>query len=138
MNATRKNIAAWRASYAKMLEFSGRLYAAGVPIVAGTDEIAGFTLHRELELYVKAGIPAAEVLKIATVNGAKYTGTLDDRGSVEHGKLADLILIDGDPVKNISDIRKISLVMKGGTVFYPAEVYEAVGVKRFIDPPKIK
>ena len=138
MNATKKNIAAWRASYAKMLEFSGRLYAAGVPIVAGTDEIAGFTLHRELELYVKAGIPAAEVLKIATVNGAKYTGTLDERGSVERGKLADLILIDGDPVKNISDIRKISLVMKGGTVYYPAEVYEAVGVKRFIDPPKVE
>jgi cytosine/adenosine deaminase-related metal-dependent hydrolase len=137
MDATKKNIAKWRASYAKMLEFSGRLYQAGIPLVAGTDEIPGFTLHRELELYVKAGIPPAEVLKIATVNGAKYTGTLADRGTVERGKLADLILIDGDPTASISDIRKISLVMKGGTVYYPAEVYEAVGIKRFVEPPAV-
>ncbi len=137
MDVTPKNVKTWRASYAKMLEFSGRLYQAGVPIVAGTDNLAGFTLHRELELYVKAGIPAAEVLKIATVNGAKYTGTLANRGTVEREKVADLILVDGDPTANISDIRKISLVMKRGTVYYPAEVYEAVGVKRFIDPPKV-
>jgi hypothetical protein len=137
MDATNKNIANWRASYAKMLEFSHRLYQAGIPLVAGTDDIAGFTLHRELELYVKAGIPPAEVLKIATVNGAKYTGTLADRGTVERGKLADLILIDGDPTASISDIRKISLVMKGGTVYYPAEVYEAVGIKRFVEPPAV-
>ena len=137
MNATKKNIANWRASFAKMLEFSGRLYQAGVPLVAGTDDVAGFTLHRELELYGKAGIPPVEVLKIATWNGAKYTGTLPERGSVERGKRADLILIEGDPTTNISDIRKISLVMKGGTVYYPAEVYEAIGVKRFVDPPPV-
>jgi cytosine/adenosine deaminase-related metal-dependent hydrolase len=137
MDATKKNIARWRASYARMLEFSHRLYEAGVPLVAGTDEIPGFTLYRELELYAKAGIPAAEVLKIATVNGAKYTGTLNDRGTVERGKLADLILVDGDPTTNISDIRRVSLVMKGGTVYYPAEVYEAVGIRRFVDPPKV-
>src|SRR5882672_1846124 len=137
MEVTSKNIETWRASYAKMLEFSGRLYQAGVPLVAGTDNLAGFTLHRELELYVKAGVPAAEALKIATVNGAKYTGTLANRGTVEREKVADLILVDGDPTANISDIRRISLVMKRGTIYYPAEVYEAVGVKRFIDPPKV-
>jgi hypothetical protein len=137
MNVTKSNVARYRASYAKMLEFAGRLYRAGIPIVAGTDAIAGFTLHRELELYVKAGIPAAEALKIATWNGAKYTGTLAERGSVERGKLADLILVDGDPTANMADIRRISLVMKGGTVYYPAEVYEAVGVKRFVDPPQV-
>jgi hypothetical protein len=137
MDATKKNIANWRASYAKMLEFSHRVYQAGIPLVAGTDDIAGFTLHRELELYVKAGIPPAEVLRIATVNGAKYTGTLADRGTVERGKLADLILVDGDPTANISDIRRISLVMKGGTVYFPAEVYEAVGIRRFVEPPAV-
>jgi len=137
MNATPQNIATWRASYARMLEFAGRLYRAGIPIVAGTDNIPGFTLHRELELYVKAGIPPAEALRIATWNGAKYTGTLAERGSVERGKRADLILVDGDPTMNISDIRRISLVMKGDTVYYPAEVYEAVGVRRFVDPPAV-
>jgi imidazolonepropionase-like amidohydrolase len=58
-------------------------------------------------------------------------------GSIERGKKADLILIDGDPTRNIADIRRISLVMKEGTVFYPAEVYESVGVKRFVDPPAV-
>ena len=137
MDATPKNIATWRASYARMVEFAGRLYQAGIPIVAGTDDIAGFTLHRELEIYANAGIPPAEVIKIATVNGAKYTGTSAERGTVEPNKVADLILVNGDPTSNISDIRKVSLVMKGGTVYYPAEVYEAIGVRRFEDPPRV-
>jgi hypothetical protein len=137
MDATPKNIATWRASYARMVEFTGRLYEADVPIVAGTDDLPGFTLHRELELYAQAGIPPAEVLKIATVNGATYTGTSAERGTVERGKVADLILVNGDPTTNVSDIRKVSLVMKGGTVYYPAEVYEAIGVRRFEDPPAV-
>jgi hypothetical protein len=137
MDATSQNIAKWRASYAKMLEFTGRLYRAGVPILAGTDDIAGFTLHRELELYVKAGIPPAEVLRIATWNAAKHLNVAAERGSVEPGKLADLILIDGDPTTQISDLRKISLVMKGGTAYFPAEVYEALGVKRFAEPAAV-
>ena len=137
MDATPKNITTWRASYARMVEFAGRLYQAGVPIVAGTDDLPGFTLHRELEIYAQAGIPPAEVLKIATVGGATYTGTSAERGTVERGKLADLILVNGDPTSNISDIRKVSLVMKGGTVYYPAEVYEAIGVRRFEEPPTI-
>jgi imidazolonepropionase-like amidohydrolase len=99
--------------------------------------MAGFTLHRELELYVQAGLTPAEALQVATWNGAKYTGLLDQLGSIERNKRADLILIDGDPTQDISAIRKISLVMKDGVVFYPAEVYEAVGVKRFTEPPKV-
>ena len=68
--------ARYNASYAKMVEFVGRLYRAGVPIVAGTDEMAGFTLQRELELYVQAGLTPAQALQVATWNGAKYTRTL--------------------------------------------------------------
>ena len=60
-------------------------------------------LHRELELYVLAGIPPLQVLRIATWNGAKYTQTLDRRGSIERGKLADLVLVEGDPSVNIAD-----------------------------------
>jgi hypothetical protein len=136
MNVTDENIARYKASYAKMVEMEGRLFKAGVPLVAGTDETAGFALHRELELYVQAGIPPAEVLKIATWNGAKYTRTLDRAGSITPGKFADLILVDGDPTTNISDIRKVSLVMKEGTIYYPSEAYPAVGVKPFVEPVK--
>lgn len=135
MNVTEKNAARYRASYDKMVQFVGQLYRAGVPLEAGTDAIAGFTLHRELELYGRAGIAPAEALRIATWNGARFTGRLGDLGSVEPRKLADLILVDGDPTTNISDIRRVSLVMKAGIVYFPAEVYESLGVKRFADPP---
>jgi imidazolonepropionase-like amidohydrolase len=137
MDLNAGNAETWRASYAKILEFIGLLHREGIPLVAGTDDIAGFTLHRELELYAKAGIPPADVLRIATHNGAKYTGTLDLLGAIEPQRLADVILVDGDPTTNISDIRRVSLVMKSGLVYYPAEIYEAVGVKRFLDPPAI-
>jgi Amidohydrolase family len=138
MNVTPKNIDRYRASYEKLLEFVNRMYKAGVPFVAGTDNIPGFTLHRELELYVKAGIPAAQALRVATWNGAKYTGTLDRLGSITPGKSADLLLIDGDPTADISKIRRAKLVMKEGVAYYPAEVYEAMGVKRFAEPPTVQ
>jgi cytosine/adenosine deaminase-related metal-dependent hydrolase len=133
-DVTDANVARYKASYDKMLEMIGRLHRAGVPLVAGTDTTAGLGLHRELELYVKAGIPAPEVLRIATWNGAKVTRTLDRLGSVTPGKLADLILVEGDPTANISDIRRIGLVMKEGVIYYPSEVFPAVGVKPFTEP----
>jgi cytosine/adenosine deaminase-related metal-dependent hydrolase len=137
MNVNDKNARQYRESWQRVLQFIGRMHEAGIPFVAGTDGMAGFTLHRELELYVQAGLTPAEALQVATWNGAKYTGLLDQLGSIERGKRADLILIDGDPTQDISAIRKISLVMKDGVVFYPAEVYEAVGVKRFVGPPRV-
>jgi cytosine/adenosine deaminase-related metal-dependent hydrolase len=134
MNVTAANVERYRKSFAKMIEFAGMMHRAGIPLVAGTDDVAGFTLHRELELYVKAGIPAAEVLRIATWNGAKYTRTLDRLGSITPGKLADLVLVDGNPTDDISVIRRIKLVMKEGVAYYPAEIHEATGIKPFADP----
>ena len=125
-------------SFDKLIEFVGLMYKAGVPIVAGTDEISGFTLQRELELYVKAGITPAQVLQIATWNGAKYTRTTADRGSVTVGKRADLILIDGDPTVNIADIRKVALVIKQGKAYYPSEIDEALGIKPFAAPVQVQ
>ena len=125
-------------SFDKLVEFVGRMYKAGVPIVAGTDEISGFTLQRELELYVKAGITPAQVLQIATWNGAKYTGTLQDRGSITVGKRADLVLVEGDPTVNIADIRKVALVIRQGKAYYPSEINEALGIKPFAAPVKIQ
>jgi imidazolonepropionase-like amidohydrolase len=123
--------ARYEKSYAKMIEFTGRMYKAGIPLVAGTDALAGFTLQRELELYVTAGLTPLQALQVATYNGAKYARVLDDRGIIMQGKRADLILVDGDPTKNISDIRNVALVMKGDKIYYPSEVYETLGIKPF-------
>jgi hypothetical protein len=133
-----ENAPRYRASYQKMLQMVGRLHRAGVTLLAGTDEIAGFALHRELELYVQAGIPAAQALRIATWNGAQVTRLASETGSIDIGKRADLILVDGDPTQRISDIRKVSLVLKGGVMMFPAEIYESVGIRRFVDPPPIQ
>ncbi|MFZ3264711.1 MAG: amidohydrolase family protein [Terriglobales bacterium] len=118
----------YRKSFAKMLELAGFLYRSGLSIEAGTDSMAGFALHRELELDVKAGIPAAQVLQNATLNAAKIMSMDKDLGSITPGKLADLTLVDGDPTKNISDIRKTSVVVKDGVLYYPAELYTELGV----------
>ena len=127
--------ALYNRSYERMVNFAGMLHRAGVPLVAGTDAIPGFTLQRELELYVQAGIPAAEVLRIATWNGAKYSGTLADRGSIEVGKRADLVLIDGDPTADISAIRKVALVVTQGRSIDPSVVFRELGIKPFVATP---
>ena len=123
--------ARYNKSYDKMVEFVGRLYKAGVPILAGTDGLPGFTLQRELELYVRAGMTPAQALQIATWTAAKHSRLLEDRGSIAVGKRADMILVDGDPTTQISDIRRVALVIKNGTAYYPADVYEALGIKPF-------
>lgn len=119
----------YRDSAQALLRMVKRLYDAGVPLVAGTDAMPGFTLHRELELYAQAGIPTQEVLRIATIGAARVMKQDRNAGSVAPGKLADLILVDGDPARNISDIRRTSLVIKNGDVFDPAALYRSVGVK---------
>ena len=125
--------ARYEKSYEKMVEFVGRMYKAGIPLVAGTDALPGFTLQRELELYVQAGMTPAQVLQIATRNGAKYTRTSNDRGSITPGKLADLVLYDGDPTTNIGDIRKVALVITQGKLISPGEVDTALGIKPFVE-----
>ncbi|MBR0346911.1 MAG: amidohydrolase family protein, partial [Rudaea sp.] len=84
-------------SYAKMIEFVGRMYKAGVPIVAGTDALAGFTLQRALDLDAPAGLTPALALQVATLNGAKSARVDEDRGVIKPGWRAALILVDGDP-----------------------------------------
>jgi imidazolonepropionase-like amidohydrolase len=95
-------------------------------------------LHRELEIYVQAGMPAGEVIRIATEGAARVAGVLADRGTVERGKRADLILVDGDPTMDISDIRKIAYVLKDGVGYAPAALYGEFGIRRFADPPVIE
>jgi imidazolonepropionase-like amidohydrolase len=118
----------YQESFAKTLQLVGMMYRAGIPVEDGTDTMAGFALHRELELDVKAGIPANKVLQDATFNAARIMMLDGDLGSIETGKLADLTLVIGDPVANISDIRKTALVVKNGVVYKPQELYSALGV----------
>lgn len=126
-----EQIARYKASYDKMLDVISDLYHKGVDIVPGTDGLPGFLYHRELELYVRAGIAANEVLKLATIKSAEITGVSDSYGSVEPGKKADLILIDGNPLEDISDIRKVEWTIKGGNLYYAKELYNAVGIDHF-------
>jgi len=119
------------ASFNKMLEVVYDLYSRGVSIVPGTDGLPGFLYHRELELYVRSGIPAAEVLIMATIKSAELTGVSADFGSIEVGKQADLILIEGNPIEDISDIRKIAWTMKAGNLYYAKELYGSMGIKHF-------
>jgi len=125
----------YRASYRRMLDLVRAMYEAGVTIVAGTDCTAGFCLHRELELYVEAGIPAADVLRIATLGAATLTGRADQLGSVAPGKLADLVLVDGDPLTDMTALRRVSLVMKDGVLYDPAAVHRSIGVVPWQDLP---
>jgi hypothetical protein len=116
-------------SYARMKEFLKLLHDSGIRVVPGTDGMAGFELAHELETYVAAGIPAPEVLYLATLGSARVMKRGGELGSAEPGKAADLVLIDGDPTRDISDVRKVDWVMKGGTVYDPDALARSIGVK---------
>jgi len=130
--------ASYQAGAKALLTMTKKLYDAGVPIIPGTDAFTGFTLLRELELYAMAGIPTIEVLKIGSLNSAKVVGKDSSTGSITVGKDADLVLINGNPVKNISDLRKASLVIQGDRMFQPDKIYQAMGVKPFTPSVKLK
>ncbi len=130
--------ARYRRSFDTLVAFVGRMHEAGVTLVAGTDEVPGFTLHRELALYVDAGLTPAEALQVATWKAAKVSGTLDDRGSITPGKRADLILVDGDPTRDIAAIRQVALVLKGDVAYYPAEIHTELGVAPFAEPARLR
>jgi imidazolonepropionase-like amidohydrolase len=119
----------YRKAFESMLEMLGMLHRAGITLVAGTDATAGFYLHRELELYVQAGLPAPEVLRIATLGAAAVMNREKELGSIAPGKLADLMVVDGDPSTRIDDIRRVELVVKDGTLFRSADLHRALGVR---------
>jgi imidazolonepropionase-like amidohydrolase len=100
-------------------------------ITLGTDNpsqgefIAGFSSHRELHAFVLAGIPAAAALKMGTINGARALNVGDKLGSIEPGKLADLFVVRGNPLRDIRRTRYVRLVMKSGALYDPAELLKA-------------
>jgi hypothetical protein len=103
----------YRQSFAKMVGLVGKLHQAGVPIVAGTDG-PGLELVRELELYEQAGLTNAEALQTATIVPARMTGMNDRVGSIAPGKDADIILVDGDVSRDITNLRHVETVFLDG------------------------
>jgi len=122
----------WPLLFRKELEFERAFAKAGGLLLAGLDPtgyggvIAGFGDQREVELLVEAGFTPLEAIHIATSNGAEFLGQLDKAGTLLPGKLADLVVIHGDPSANINDIEKVEMVFKDGIGYDPAKLVESV------------
>ncbi|HYL74764.1 MAG TPA: amidohydrolase family protein [Bryobacteraceae bacterium] len=116
----------------KEVEFERAFVKAGGLLMAGCDPtgngsaLAGFGDQRNVELLVEGGFTAAEAVQIATLNGAKFLGLDGKIGSIAAGKQADLVLLDGNPAKQIADIEKVSLVFKDGVGYDPAKLLQSV------------
>ena len=119
---TPADFARTKRTYAKQVELVGLLHRAGVPILAGTDVLnpycfPGFSLHDELALLVRAGLTPLEALQTATINPAEFFGMQGALGTVEKGKIADLVLLDANPLENIANTRRIAAVIANGRLF---------------------
>lgn len=124
----------YKAAFQKLLDTIKLLHDSGVQLLPGTDAGTGFTVHRELELYVKAGLTPAEALSLGTLKAEQYLGRDQSLGSIARGKLADFFLVPGDPTQDINAIRQIRMVMKGGVLYFPSEIHQALGIRPFADP----
>ena len=130
-DVTRKTLPRDRIVFGKISRFLKQLFDAGVTLVPGTDGFPGFSLHRELELYVAAGIPAPRVLQMATRDAARVAGLSAEAGRIAPGYAADLVLVDGDPTASIADIRRIAAVVQGDSLWQPQELFTALGIRPF-------
>jgi hypothetical protein len=123
--------AQYQASWKKLGQVLSLLHREGIALVVGTDSVAGLTLHSELETWVSAGIPPAAALRAATLGNAQLLGRETELDTVAPGRLADLYLVEGDPLTNIGDIRKGRLVVKDGAMFFPDELHAVLEVTPF-------
>lgn len=109
-------------------EITNALYKDGIPIIAGTDMgFPGYSVFRELELYVQSGLTPMQAIQTATITPAKVMKLDAATGSVEAGKNADIIIVDGDPLQNIRNIRKVTIVIKDGNVYDPLALHKIAG-----------
>ena len=117
----------------KYQELTGILYRRGVPILVGTDTpepyvTPGFSLHQELEMLVESGLTPSAAIQSATLQNARILNQVDNLGSIDVGKLADLVILTADPTVDISNTRKIELVIRGGRSCDPAALLKAVPI----------
>ena len=133
---TRERVAAmkdspWTKAFQLEMAFEHAFVQAGGTLLAGIDPtgyggvIAGYGDQREVELLVEAGFTPVQAIEIATLNGARFLGADEEIGSIDVGKAADLVLVKGNPAKNISDIRNVTLVFKDGVGYDPAKLVKA-------------
>jgi hypothetical protein len=127
----------YEASWKKLLELLALLDREGIALVPGTDSLPGVGLHSELEAWVESGIPPARVLTGATLRSARHIA-LDPRlGMLRPGAPADLLLVPGDPTRDISLLRQARLVMTRGATYFPEEIHRALGVEPFASRPPV-
>jgi hypothetical protein len=121
----------WPELFKKEMQFEYAFAKAGGLLLAGLDPtgyggvVPGFGDQREVELLVEAGFTPVEAIKIATLNGAQYLGIADRVGVIAPGKQADLVVIKGDPSKNISDIENVETVFKEGIGYDAAKLIDS-------------
>lgn len=135
---TPEDDAAYRNAFQRLLDTLYRLDRNGVQLLPGTDNSNAFPVHRELELYVEAGLSPARALALGTLEAERFLGRDSWLGSIEVGKRADFLLTAGNPLEDISEIRRIRLVMKDGTAYLPAEIHERLGIEPFAEPVTIE
>jgi imidazolonepropionase-like amidohydrolase len=127
----------YKQGFAVVLKTLKLLDDSGIQLLPGTDDNLGLSLHRELELYTMAGISTAKSLRLGTLSSDEYFHQSDELGTIEKGKLADFILLAGDPLKDIRAIKKPRVVVKDGVVFFPDEIYREIGIKPFTTAPPV-
>ena len=117
-----------QAQLREFLAITGALHRAGVTVVAGTDQaVPGHSLHRELELYVRAGFTPMEAIQSATVVPARVMRLDGEVGTIAAGKRADLLVVEGNPLEHFSDLRRVWLTVAGGRRYEPAPLWQSVG-----------
>ncbi len=130
--------ARYRDSFDKIIETVSMMRERGIFLVPGTDFGGAFQLHREVELFHKAGFTRAEALRRASYDMSQYLGLGDSRGAIEPGKLADFFLVPGDPTQDLKAIKTVALVSRGGTIYYPSEIYPEFGIRPFTEVPPVR
>ena len=127
----------YRGAFDQMVRAMRMMKDRGILVVPGTDMGRSFTYHRELELFQRAGYSAPEALRLATLGMAEYLGQDEDLGSIEGGKYADFFLVPGDPTRDLKAIKRISMVVADGAVYFPSEVYPHFGIRPFAPAPRV-
>jgi hypothetical protein len=121
-----------RRQFKKYQELTGLLFRSGVQVLCGTDAPEpyvppGFSIHQELQLLVESGLPPAAALQAATIRNAEALKQANDLGSIETGKLADLVILNANPLTDIRNTRKIETVFRGGVASTPASLLKKMG-----------
>ncbi len=122
----------WATLFKKGMEFERAFAEAGGLLVVGIDPtgyggvVAGYANHRAVELLVEAGFTPEEAIQVASSNGAIYLGVDDKVGTIDVGKVADLVVINGDPSSNIADIRNTEIVFKDGVGYDSERLFGSV------------